>query len=82
MKYKNAQSVGHFFVYHSQKKTFISSILKCISTKILSDEIVFSTVLLIEAKGDYIQIQVENDKPLLVHSTLKKIEEKLPKELF
>ena len=29
-----------------------------------------------------LQIQFENDKPLLVHSTLKKIEEKLPKELF
>ncbi|MDG2431652.1 LytTR family DNA-binding domain-containing protein [Flavobacterium sp.] len=40
-----------------------------------------STVTLVEAKGDYILIKTEN-KNYTVHSTLKKIEVKLPKELF
>ncbi|OSY87665.1 LytR family transcriptional regulator [Tenacibaculum holothuriorum] len=35
----------------------------------------------IEAKGDYIKIKTET-KNHIVHSTLKKIEEKLPKHLF
>ncbi|MEN8913105.1 MAG: LytTR family DNA-binding domain-containing protein [Polaribacter sp.] len=38
-------------------------------------------IYLIEAKGDYIHIKTE-DQNYIVHSTLKKIEEKLPKELF
>ena len=41
----------------------------------------FETIKLVKAKGDYIQIKTEN-KNYTVHSTLKKIEEKLPKELF
>ena len=39
------------------------------------------TIYLIEAKGDYINIKTE-DKNYVVHSTLKKIEEKLPESLF
>ncbi len=39
------------------------------------------TINLIEAKGDYILIKTE-DKNYTVHSTLKKIEEKLPDDLF
>jgi DNA-binding LytR/AlgR family response regulator len=39
------------------------------------------SIYLIEAKGDYIQIKTEN-KNYTVHSTLKKIEEKLPDHLF
>ncbi len=38
-------------------------------------------ICLIEAKGDYIKIKAE-DKNYVVHSTLKKIEEKLPSHLF
>ena len=38
-------------------------------------------IYVIEAKGDYIKIKAE-DKNYVVHSTLKKIEEKLPKHLF
>jgi len=38
-------------------------------------------IYLIEAKGDYIHIKTE-DKNYVVHSTLKKIEEKLPESLF
>jgi two-component system response regulator LytT len=41
----------------------------------------FATINLIEAKGDYIQIKTDS-KNYTVHSTLKKIEDKLPNELF
>ena len=40
-----------------------------------------SSIYLIEAKGDYIQIKTE-DKNYTVHSTLKKIEDKLPDTIF
>jgi two-component system, LytTR family, response regulator len=40
-----------------------------------------SSIYLIEAKGDYIQIKTETNN-YTVHSTLKKIEEKLPNDLF
>jgi two-component system response regulator LytT len=39
------------------------------------------SIYLIEAKGDYINIKTEN-RNYLVHSTLKKIEAKLPDSLF
>ena len=39
------------------------------------------SIYLIEAKGDYIQVKTE-DKNYTVHSTLKKIEDKLPNTLF
>ncbi len=39
------------------------------------------SIYLIEAKGDYIHVKTE-DKNYTVHSTLKKIEEKLPKDIF
>lgn len=41
----------------------------------------FETINLIEAKGDYILIKTE-DKNYKVHSTLKKIEDKLPDNIF
>ena len=39
------------------------------------------SILLVEAKGDYIHVKTEN-KNYTVHSTLKKIEKKLPDSLF
>ena len=39
------------------------------------------SIYLVEAKGDYIHVKTE-DKNYTVHSTLKKIEEKLPDHLF
>ncbi|MBT8269668.1 MAG: LytTR family DNA-binding domain-containing protein [Bacteroidia bacterium] len=39
------------------------------------------SIYLVEAKGDYIQVKTE-DKNYTVHSTLKKIEDKLPSDLF
>jgi len=41
----------------------------------------FESIKLIEAKGDYIFIKTEG-KNYTVHSTMKKIEEKLPDDLF
>ncbi|MFC4220598.1 LytR/AlgR family response regulator transcription factor [Flagellimonas marina] len=41
----------------------------------------FAEILLIEAKGDYINIKTES-KDYLVHTTLKKIMEKLPEDSF
>jgi len=40
-----------------------------------------TSIYLIEAKGDYIKIKTEK-KDYVVHSTLKKIEDKLPNTLF
>lgn len=40
-----------------------------------------SSIYLIEAKGDYINIKT-NEKNYIVHSTLKKIEDKLPSSIF
>jgi len=39
------------------------------------------SIYLVEAKGDYINVKTE-DKNYTVHSTLKKIEDKLPNNLF
>lgn len=44
-------------------------------------KIEFNLVTIVEAKGDYIHIKTEV-KNYIVHSTLKKIEDKLPKDLF
>ena len=44
-------------------------------------KIEFDTVNVVEAKGDYILIKTES-KNYTVHSTLKKIEDKLPNDLF
>lgn len=44
-------------------------------------KISFSDIDVIEAKGDYIKIKT-NDKNHIVHSTLKKIEDKLPNDMF
>lgn len=44
-------------------------------------KIEFESVKVVEAKGDYIHIKTDS-KNYIVHSTLKKIEEKLPEHLF
>lgn len=40
-----------------------------------------ASIYLVEAKGDYINVKTE-EKNYTVHSTLKKIEKKLPESLF
>lgn len=44
-------------------------------------KISFDSINLIEAKGDYILIKTDKENHM-VHSTLKKIEDKLPEDLF
>lgn len=44
-------------------------------------KLVFDSINIVEAKGDYIHIKTEG-KNYIVHSTLKKIEDKLPKDIF
>lgn len=44
-------------------------------------KIEFDLVTIVQAKGDYIHIKTEG-KNYVVHSTLKKIEQKLPKDTF
>ena len=44
-------------------------------------KIKMDSIYLVEAKGDYIHVKTE-EKNYIVHSTLKKIEEKLPDSLF
>lgn len=44
-------------------------------------KIEFNSVTVVEAKGDYIHVKTDS-KNYIVHSTLKKIEDKLPKDLF
>jgi two-component system, LytTR family, response regulator len=44
-------------------------------------KIEFNSVTVVEAKGDYIHVKTDH-KNYIVHSTLKKIEDKLPKDLF
>jgi two-component system response regulator LytT len=41
----------------------------------------FSQIILIKAQGDYVEIKTESNS-YTVHSTLKKIESKLPKKIF
>jgi len=41
----------------------------------------FNEILVIEAKGDYIEVKTEKED-YRVHTTLKKIKEKLPEQLF
>ncbi|MDE3742648.1 LytR/AlgR family response regulator transcription factor [Maribacter polysaccharolyticus] len=41
----------------------------------------FNEILFIEAKGDYIEIKTDKE-PFRVHTTLKKIKEKLPEKTF
>lgn len=64
-----------------------------VSTKDSSDDVLYvnidrrlikidlSSIYLVEAKGDYIMIKTES-KNYVVHSTLKKIEDKLPDHTF
>jgi len=59
---------------HTEKEMYIN-----IDRRLIKIE--FDKIYLIEAKGDYILVKTE-DKNYTVHSTLKKIEEKLPDSIF
>ena len=52
---------------------------KNIDRRLIKIEI--TSILVVEAKGDYIYIKTDT-KNYTVHSTLKKIEDKLPQDIF
>lgn len=45
-------------------------------------KIIIDDINIVEAKGDYVLIKLESGGNLIVHSTLKKIKEKLPDDMF
>ncbi len=63
----------------SEKKEATQELYVSVDRRLV--KISFSDINLIEAKGDYIRIKT-NKESHIVHSTLKKIEEKLPKDIF
>lgn len=83
---KAIQRVENFVVpvtnkaYHKpEKETKLEELYINIDRRLI--KINFDSIFLIEAKGDYIHIKT-SEKNYTVHSTLKKIEEKLPDNLF
>ena len=65
--------------YKKEEKEIVDELYVNIDRRLV--KINFATINLIEAKGDYIQIKTDS-KNYTVHSTLKKIEDKLPDDLF
>lgn len=45
-------------------------------------KIIIEDINIVEAKGDYVLIKLESGGNLIVHSTLKKINDKLPNDIF
>jgi DNA-binding LytR/AlgR family response regulator len=85
---KSIQKAENFVKTASSSSNTVSKTEKEVSKKELYVnidrrliKIDFEKIYLIEAKGDYILIKTE-DKNYTVHSTLKKIEDKLPESLF
>jgi len=62
------------------KKLNSNSIYVNINKKLIKLNI--DDINIIEAKGDYVLIKLENSENLIVHSTLKRIKEKLPQDIF
>ena len=62
-----------------KKETSVNDLYINIDRRLIKIDI--PSIYLIEAKGDYINVKTE-DKNYTVHSTLKKIEDKLPNDLF
>ena len=63
----------------AKKETSVNDLYINIDRRLIKIDI--PSIYLIEAKGDYINVKTE-DKNYTVHSTLKKIEDKLPNDLF
>ncbi len=58
----------------------ISSIFVNVNKKLIKLNI--EDIYAVEAKGDYVLIKLDNKDNLIVHSTLKRIKEKLPLHIF
>ena len=74
IKLKNANNSNSDAIIESTNDLYVNIDRRLIKIKV-------KDIYLIEAKGDYILIKTD-DKNYTVHSTLKKIEEKLPSNLF
>ena len=71
-------------VYYQMAELYNYNLNKTEKAKEYYQKIIFdhsSSIYLVEAKGDYIYVKTE-EKNYTVHSTLKKIEDKLPANLF
>lgn len=78
-KAKKQQSLTRKTVQTISGDSYVNDFYINIDRRLIKIDI--PSIYLVEAKGDYINIKTE-DKNYTVHSTLKKIEEKLPESLF
>jgi len=79
VQHKNAMELGTSSTVRKPDADFKNDFYVNIDRRLIKIDLL--RIYLIQAKGDYIQIKTE-DQNYMVHSTLKKIEEKLPKDLF
>lgn len=79
VKAELAPKTGGFSNENEEKEDTVNEFYVNIDRRLIKIEI--ASVSIVEAKGDYILIKTDA-KNYTVHSTLKKIEEKLPKDQF
>lgn len=79
VKAENFEMASNQTVVKSSKQDIENDFYVNIDRRLIKIDL--PSIYLVEAKGDYIKIKTE-DKDYTVHSTLKKIEEKLPDSLF
>ncbi|PCI04930.1 MAG: DNA-binding response regulator [Flavobacteriaceae bacterium] len=68
------------FLNHEKVIQKNGSVFVNINKKLIKLDI--NDVVLVEAKGDYVLIKRANSENLIVHSTLKRMKEKLPEDTF
>ncbi len=78
-KVENAKKKVEKVSSKSEEDTFDHDLYVNIDHRLIKIDI--PSIYLVEAKGDYINVKT-NNKNYIVHSTLKKIESKLPDSLF
>ncbi len=71
-------------LFDSQKVIFDSSDKEYVFIKINSvlTKVQIKSILWIEATGNYLKISTENNKKIILHMTLKALEDKIPPEKF
>lgn len=82
-KIEESQNVeSHLFenVNKSSNTMTLNSIYVNINKKLI--KINLEDINVIEAKGDYVLIKLQGTENLIVHTTLKKLKQKLPDEIF
>ena len=82
-KLESSQNIESHIINDVNKKAntmTLNSIFVNINKKLI--KINLNDINFIEAKGDYVQIKLRNAEDLIIHTTLKKMKEKLPAEEF